>query len=397
MTRDSGELRFRSFQALLSIAILAAGCGDAGGPGSGPASALTLLPVDSGFDFSIQVAAPPGDPSRLMVVERGGRILLRKHGVRLDSAFLNLTALTDPVTGEYGVYSIAFHPQYASNRRLFVYYADLNGDSQVAEFTADPGFDHADPASRLPILSQPQDPGTVLYGGLLTFGADGKLYLGLGDGHVYGVVPLPTTAQDSTTLLGKIIRIDVDGAGPYTIPPDNPFVGRPGWRGEIWQSGFRNPWRWSFDRGTGDVWVGDVGEDRFEEITYLSAAAAPGANLGWPEREGVTCFQPATGCRTTGLTDPVITYPHGPACAVTGGYVYRGAAFPSLRGTYLFGDYCSGFIRSVRRSGNQVTGAYSPLSPPLINDNVVSFGEDADGEVYVVMASGRVYRIALAD
>lgn len=383
--------------SVLLLGVLAGACGDSGGPGAGPADALTLVPVDSGFDFSIQVVAPPGDRSRLMTLERGGRILLRKNGLRQDSAFLNLTALTDQATGEYGVYSIAFHPQYASNRRLFVYYADLNGDSQLAEFTADPDFDHADPASLVPILSQPQAAATVLYGGLVTFGPDGKLYLGLGDGHVYGAVPLPTSAQDSTTLLGKVIRLDVDATSPYAIPPDNPFAGRAGWRGEIWLMGLRNPWRWSFDRGTGDVWVGDVGEDLYEEISYLPAAAAPGANLGWPEREGASCFQPASGCRTAGLTDPILTYTHDPACAVTGGYVYRGAAFPSLRGTYFYGDYCAGFIRAVRRTGHQVEEAYSPLSPPLINDNVVSFGEDADGEVYVVMASGRVYRIALAD
>ncbi len=395
MTHLSPKWRWRTCQLLLPLTILAGACGDSGGPGSGPVDALTLVPVDSGFAFSIQVTAPPGDPTRLMTLERGGRVLLRKNGVRQDSAFLNLTALTDPATGEYGVYSIAFHPQYASNRRFFVYYADINGDSQLAEFTADPDFDHADPASLTPILSQPQDPGTVLYGGLVSFGPGGKLYLGLGDGHVYGVVPLPTTAQDSATLLGKIIRIDVDAAPPYTIPPDNPFVGRPGWRGEIWLLGLRNPWRWSFDRGTGDVWVGDVGEDLHEEISYLPAATAPGGNLGWPQREGPFCFQPASGCQTAGLTDPILTYPHGPACAVTGGYVYRGAAFPSLRGTYFYGDYCSGFIRAVRRSGTQVADAYAPLSPPLINDNVVSFGEDADGEVHVVMASGRVYRIEL--
>jgi glucose/arabinose dehydrogenase len=134
----------------------------------------------------------------------------------------------------------------------------------------------------------------------------------------------------------------------------------------------------------------------YEEISFLPSVAAAGANLGWPHREGQACFQPATGCQTAGLTNPILTYPHGPACAVTGGYVYRGSAFPSLRGTYFFGDYCAGFVRAERRVGNQLVEAYPPLAPPLINDNVVSFGEDAEGEVYVVMASGRVYRIQLA-
>ncbi len=379
---------------LAGIAVLLAACGDSTAPLS-PISALALVPVDSGFDFSVFVASPPGDPSRLMIVERGGRILLRKNGVRQDSAFLNLTSLTNPSTGEYGVYSIAFHPNYATNRRLFVYYADLNGDSQLAEFQADASFDHAIPSSRTTILSQTQDSESVLYGGLITFGPDGKLYLGLGDGSPTDSVLF--TAQDSASLLGKILRLDVDGAAPYTIPADNPYVGRPGWRGEIWQLGLRNPWRWSFDRTTGELWIGDVGEDLWEEIDYLPNPVVGGNNFGWPFVEGNHCFSPAVGCVTAGLVAPVIEYPHGPSCAVSGGYVYRGKKYPDLRGTYLYGDYCTGFIRSVRIVAGTPVPAYTPLSPPLTNDNIVSFGEDADGEVYAVMASGRVYRIALVN
>jgi hypothetical protein len=370
-----------------------AGCGDSTSPGSG-VSGLALIPVDSGFDFSLFVTAPPGDRSRLLVVERGGRILLRKNGVRQDSAFLNLSALTSPSTGEFGLYSIAFHPAYETNRRLFAYYADLNGNSQLAEFRADPSFDHADPTSLKPILGQTQDSATVLYGGTIAFGPDGKLYLGLGDGSpTDSVVP---TAQDSGSLLGKLLRIDVDGASPYTVPPDNPYANRSGWRKEIWQLGFRNPWRWSFDRVTGDLWVADVGEDTWEEIDYLAGPVVGGNNFGWPFLEGHHCFSPAVGCDSTGLIPPVIEYAHDPACAVTGGYVYRGRKYPALRGTYFYGDYCSGAIRSVRMSHGTPTTAYTPLSPPLINDNIVSFGEDAEGELYAVMASGRIYRIALA-
>lgn len=369
-----------------------AGCGDSTSPHS-TLSGLTLVPVDSGFDFSVFVTAPPGDRSRLLVVERGGRILLRRNGVRQDSAFLNLSALTNPSTGEFGVYSIAFHPQYSSNRRLFAYYADLNGNSQLAEFQADPSFDHADPATLKPILSQVQDPSTVLYGGSIAFGPDGKLYVGLGDGSpIDSVLP---TAQDSGSLLGKMLRIDVDGTPPYTIPPDNPYVNRPGWQKEIWQLGFRNPWRWSFDRGTGDLWLGDVGEDLWEEIDFLGAPVVGGNNFGWPFLEGHHCFSPLVGCDSTGLIAPILEYAHHPACAVAGGYVYRGRKYPDLRGTYFYGDYCSGAIRSIRLSNGAQVPAYTPLSSPLINDNIVSFGEDADGEVYVVMASGRIYRIAL--
>ncbi|HXI19546.1 MAG TPA: PQQ-dependent sugar dehydrogenase [Gemmatimonadales bacterium] len=376
-----------------AVAALLAGCGSSSAPRP-PEDALTLVPVDSGYDFSVFVTAPPGDTHRLLVVERGGRIRLRKDGVLQDSAFLNLTGLTNPSTGEYGVYSLAFHPDYATNRRLFVYYADLNGDSQLAEYQADASFDHADPTSRRTILSQAQDPTTVLYGGLVSFGPDGMLYLGLGDGSP--ISGIWDRAQDSTSLLGKILRLDVDAAQPYAIPADNPYVGRAGWRGEIWQLGLRNPWRWSFDRGTGDLWIGDVGEDSWEEIDHLPVPVVGGNNFGWPTEEGSHCYQPATGCFVAGLVPPILEYPHSPACAVAGGYVYRGRRYPALRGTYFYGDYCGGWIRSVRLDAGTPVPAYPALASPLVNDNVVSFGEDADGEVYVVMASGRIYRIALA-
>lgn len=383
----------RPAASALTAVLLLAACGDSAGPGA--PGGLTLVPVDSGYDFSVFVTAPPADPSRLFVVERGGRIRLRKNGIRQDSAFLNLTSLTDPATGEYGVYGLAFHPDYALNRRLFVYYADLNGDSQLAEYQAESNFDHGDPGSAQPILSQTQDPNTVLYGGTVAFGPDGRLYLGLGDGSPIGAVQ--PAAQDSGSLLGKMLRLDVDGTAPYQIPPNNPYVGRPGWRPEIWQLGFRNPWRWSFDRQTGDLWVGDVGEFLWEEVDFLAAPVAGGNNFGWPFLEGGHCFSPPAGCDSTGLVFPVLEYAHGPACAVTGGYVYRGRKFPALRGTYLYGDFCSGFVRAARLQGGQLVQAFTPLSPPIINDNVVSFGEDADGEIYVVMASGRVYRVAVGE
>ena len=377
----------------LGAALALAACGDSTSPAGGPAG-LTLVPVDSGFDFSLFVTAPPGDRSRLLVVERGGRVLLRKDGIRQDSAFLNLTGLISPATGEYGLYSIAFHPDYRQNRRFYVYHSDLNGDSELAEYLADASFDHADPASRHLILSQVQDTATVYYGGTIAFGPDGKLYVGLGDGAP--VETIPVTPQDSGSLLGKLLRLDVDGGDPYAIPGDNPYVGRPGWREEIWQLGLRNPWRWSFDRATGDLWVGDVGEDLWEEIDYLPGPVVGGNNFGWEFLEGTHCFQPAVGCPTAGLVPPVLEYAHGPACSVTGGYVYRGRKYPALRGTYFYGDYCTGVIRPVRMVSGALTTEYAPLSPPVMNDNVVSFGEDADGEIYVVMASGRVYRIALA-
>jgi len=376
------------------LALVLAACHDASAPvvsgNGGPPPAL--VPVDSGFDFSVFVTAPPGDTSRLLVVERGGRILLRKHGIRQDSAFLNLTGLTDSSTGEYGVYSIAFHPQYATNRFVYVYYVDHSGATQVSRFTADPGLDHAAPATEHSILHVPQSVAAVLYGGLVTFGPDGKLYIAIGDGDADVDTAETSRAQDSASLLGKLLRVDVDAGAPYGVPADNPFVGRAGWRTEIWQLGLRNPWRWSFDRQTGDLWIGDVGQHVWEEIDHRAAGAPAGRNFGWPLMEGDACYR--TVCDTTGLVKPVLEYAHNPACAVTGGYVYRGRAYPDLDVVYLYGDYCGGWVRGFRLVGGVPVEAFTPLASPLVNDNVVSFGEDASGEVYVVMASGRIYRVA---
>jgi len=376
--------------ALLAIA-LASGCHDSvttvitrtGGP--------ILVPVDSGYDFSVFVGAPPGDTSRLFVVERGGRILIRKHGVRQDSAFLNLTALTGGAF-EYGVYSIAFHPHYAINRYVYVFYVDNAGAAQVSRFTADSTFDHADPATEHSILNVPQAVDAVLYGGLVTFGPDGKFYIAIGDGDANVDTAETSRSQDSMAYQGKLLRVDVDAGDPYAIPADNPYVARSGWLHEIWQLGLRNPWRWSFDRQTGDVWIGDVGQNLWEEINYLPAGARPGNNFGWPFMEGDVCYR--TGCDTAGLVLPILKYPHNPACAVTGGYVYRGKTSPDLSGDYLYGDYCAGWVRGLKMVAGQPVDAFTPLEAPLINDNVVSFGEDASGEVYVVMASGRIYRIS---
>lgn len=378
---------------VLLFSILALACSDHGSGPNGPLS-LTLAPVDSGFDFSVYVTAPPADSRRLLIVERGGRILLRKNGVRQDSAFLNLTSRTSPATGEYGVYSIAFHPDYATNRRLFVYHADLNGDSRLSEFQADASGDHADPTSEEIILIVDQAPANVLYGGMIAFGPDGYLYLALGDTLTGdGTNTLPSSpAQDSASLHGKMLRLDVDHGAPYTVPPDNPFVGRAGWRPEIWSLGLRNTWRWSFDRQNGDLYLGDVGEHEMEEIDREPAGTG-GNNYGWPMVEGTLCYRPSTGCNQSGLTAPIATYTHGPACSLTGGYVYRGERIPELRGTYFYGDYCGGWVRSFRVRNGIPGAALEALSSPLINDNVVSFGEDADGEIYVVMASGRIYRI----
>ena len=378
--------------ALLCAVVTAIGCSDdSTGPTPQP-SDLTLALVDSGYDFPIQVVSPPGDSSRLLVLERGGRVVLTKNGVRLDSAYVNLSALTGVpgVAREYGILSIAFHPQYATNRRLFAYLEDLNEDTQLIELVADPSLDHASPVPVRTILQFSQPSYAIHYGGTVAFGRDGYLYLATGDGET-GAVPT-SPAQDSTSLLGKMLRIDVDGGVPYTIPADNPFVGRPGWRGEIYHVGLRNPYRWSVDRQTGDFWWGDVGEDSWEEVDF-AAAGIGGLNFGWPYREGNACWHPATGCPSAGLTPPVHEYSHSDGCSVIGGIVYRGSAIPGRKGTYLFGDFCRNTFRSLTRSSTGAASNITTWTPSIPADNVAGFGEDAAGEVYVAMASGRVYKV----
>lgn len=392
---DSVTIRRTIRFALPLVLALAMGCGEESGPSAPPAD-LTLSAVDSGYDFPIQVLAPPGDATRLLVLERGGRVVLRKNGVRMDSAFVNLTALTGVpgVAREYGVLGLAFHPQYATNRRLFAYLIDQNEDTQLVELSAEPNFDHASPTPVRIILQFSQPNYAIHYGGTVAFGKDGYLFLATGDGET-GAVP-SSPAQDSTSLLGKMLRIDVDGAAPYVIPESNPFVGRPGWRGEIYHVGLRNPYRWSFDRQTGDLWFGDVGEDSWEEVNF-AAAGVGGLNFGWPYREGNACWLPAVGCPSAGLTAPAYTYSHSEGCSVIGGVVYRGSAIPGRNGTYLFGDFCRNTFRSLTRSASGSASAVTVWAPTIPADNLAGFGEDASGEVYIAMASGRVYKVVAVE
>ena len=385
---------FRLRRAILCAVpcALALACSDGGsGPATPPAD-LALAPVDSGYDFPILVAAPPGDTSRLLILERGGRILLRKHGVRLDSAYVNLTGLTGipGVAREYGVLGLAFHPQYATNHRLFVYLEDPNEDTQLLELAADPSLDHASPVPVRTLLQFSQPSYAIHYGGSIAFGRDGYLYVAPGDGET-GAVPT-SPAQDSASLLGKVLRLDVDHGTPYGIPPSNPFVGRAGWLGEIYHVGLRNPYRWSFDRQTGDLWLGDVGEDNREEVDFAKYGQA-GKNFGWPYREGTLCWHPTTNCPSAGLTPPLFEYDHTLGCAVMGGVVYRGTAIPGRQGTYLYGDFCDNTLRSLRRAADGTATDVTTWSLPIPADNVAGFGEDASGEVYVTMASGRLYKV----
>jgi glucose/arabinose dehydrogenase len=319
-----------------------------------------------------------GDGSgRLFIVEKPGRIRIVKDGDLLPDPFLDITDRTRSTGNEQGLLGLAFDPQYRTNGRFFVDYIDLNGNTVVARYlvSAD-NPDKADPASGAAILRVNQ-PYANHNGGDLVFGPDGYLYIGMGDGGSAGD-PLGN-GQRLDTLLGKLLRIDVR-SDPYAIPPDNPFLGRAGARPEIWAYGLRNPWRFSFDRATGDLYIGDVGQDAYEEIDFQPAGSAGGQNYGWNIMEGL---HPYKGGDTAGLVPPVAEYSHdGGNCSVTGGYVYRGTRIPPLQGTYLFGDYCTGTIWVLRRiAGEWRMADWSGFS---FGFPISSFGEDESGELYIL-------------
>ncbi len=349
-----------------------------------------LAEVASGLSAPLYLTAPPGDTDRLFIVEKGGTIRIVKGGSLLSTAFLDISALVS--TGsEQGLLGLAFDPDYATNGRFVVHYTDLTGNTRVSTFVrsaTDP--DLADPGTGQLVLAAEQ-PFSNHNGGQLVFGPDGYLYLGLGDGGSGG--DPQGRGQDLTDLLGSILRLDVRTATPYAIPPNNPFAGRTDVRPEIWSYGLRNPWRFSFDRTTGDLYVGDVGQNAWEEVDVSPAAQGAGkaVNFGWNIMEGRHCFG-ASSCDQTGLALPVLEYDHAQGCSITGGYVYRGSAIPEIRGHYFYGDYCGGWVRSLRyQAGTVVDQAQWPSLAP--GGSILSFGEDAAGELYVLSSDGRVFRI----
>jgi glucose/arabinose dehydrogenase len=349
---------------------------------------VALQEVAAGLAFPLYLTTPAGDP-RLFVVEKGGTIRIIKDGVVLPLPFLDLTGKVS--TGsEQGLLGLAFDPAYATTGRFIVHYTDVAGDTRVSSFHVSTDPDRADPTTEAVVLTTDQ-PFANHNGGQIAFGPDGDLYLGLGDGGGGG--DPNGTGQSLGDLLGSILRISLTGPSGYTVPPDNPFVGVSGARAEVWSYGLRNPWRFSFDRLTSDLYIGDVGESRLEEIDVAPAAegGGRGVNFGWNLMEGTTCFA-AGSCDTTGLALPVAEYGHNQGCSVTGGYVYRGAAIPALQGHYFYADYCSGFVRSLRMTGGVATDhADWPTLRP--GGAVPSFGEDAAGELYVLSADGRVLKI----
>ncbi|MGH7604502.1 MAG: PQQ-dependent sugar dehydrogenase [Gemmatimonadaceae bacterium] len=370
-----------------AVVFALAGChADATGPGPiPPGFTLELEPfVTTGLSTPVFLTQPLND-GRIFVVEQAGTIRIVRDGVLQSTPFLDITSRVLS-GGERGLLSVAFHPQYATNHFFYVYFTtQTNGDIRIERFTAT-NADAADPNSSKLILTVSHSEQSNHNGGLLTFGPDGMLYAGLGDGGGGGDPFL--NGQNYDALLASLLRLDIDNGDPYAIPSDNPFVGQSGRRGEIWAKGLRNPWRYAFDKPTGLLYIADVGQNLHEEVD-VQPANAGGLNYGWNITEGESCYNAAT-CTTTELTAPVIAYDHtNGACSITGGYVYRGSGIPEIVGHYFYSDYCEGFLRSFRYSNGAAVDA---KDWGLTMSSVTSFGLDAAGEMYV-LAGNSVFRI----
>jgi glucose/arabinose dehydrogenase len=341
--------------------------------------------VASGFSSPVGIAHAADGSGRLFVIEQVGRIQVLEPGSPAASLFLDIVDRVGSSGNEQGLLGLAFHPAHEDNGFFYVNYTDRNGDTVIARFTASPPSSQADPGSEQ-VLLQVDQPFANHNGGGLEFGPDGNLYIGLGDGGSQG--DPQGNAQSVDTLLGKLLRIDVDSGDPYAIPPDNPFAGGGG-RPEIWAYGLRNPWRFSFDRQTGEMLIGDVGQGQWEEIDYLPAGGGGGTNFGWDLREGAHPYE--GGGSTAGLVDPIYEYNHAVGgCSVTGGYVYRGPALPEWQGVYVFGDYCTGLVWGIIPQG----GGWQGDVVFQTSFQVTAFGEDESGELYLADRGGGIYRLS---
>lgn len=346
------------------------------------ALALTLEPLVEELKQPV-FASHAGDGSgRIFVLEKSGRILAFDAGGGNRAEFLDITDRVGGNGSEQGLLGIAFAPDFAASGRFYLNYTDRDGDTVIARFQTDAARAAADPASEAVLLTVAQ-PASNHNGGMMAFGPDGYLYIGLGDGG--GAGDVYENAQDLGTLLGSILRIDVSGDQP-SVPADNPFAGQEGARPETWAYGLRNPWRFSFDRATGDLWIGDVGQGDWEEIDFQPASSSGGENYGWPLMEGTHCYDADT-CDQSGLVLPVAEYEHEQGCAVTGGYVYRGATQPALQGIYFYGDYCTGRIWGQRADAPAQTSVELLETEARIS----SFGETEGGELLMVDYSGTLY------
>lgn len=361
--------------------------------------ALRLEPVAVNLRRPVLATAPSGDP-RLFIVEQEGTIRLLRQGRMQQEAFLDLRRDVTLNNAEQGLLGLAFHPGFAANGRLFVHYSDARtGATVVAEHTVEADNpDRAQPSGRR--LLRVAQPWGNHNGGHLAFGPDGYLYVGLGDGGSGG--DPRGNAQDPSTLLGGMLRLDVDGDEPYAIPPDNPFVGVRGARPELWAIGLRNPWRYSFDPATGDLFIADVGQRAVEEIDLQPAGSRGGENYGWVVHEGSACYRDNPECGGTRFVAPLVEEVAAPPCnSITGGFVYRGACLPDLAGRYFYSDYCQDYVRSFVLRDGQVADARDwthALDPDgSLLEGVSSFGVDGAGELLVVShRNGVVYRLVAA-
>jgi glucose/arabinose dehydrogenase len=343
----------------------------------------------------LAITAPHDGSGRLFVATKAGQVRVVRDGVVDPDPMLDITGLVS-TGGEQGLLGIAVHPGFPADPRIVVDYTDVNGDTVVASYRLDPADpDRLEPTTPTVILTVDQ-PYANHNGGAIAFGPDGYLYIGLGDGGSGG--DPHENGEHLDTLLAKILRLDIDSpggsGGAYAIPPGNPFTNVDGARPEIWLTGLRNPWRFSFDRATGDLWIGDVGQGAWEEVD-LAPSGVGGLDFGWDRMEGAHCFEPETGCPTEGLTLPVTEYGHEEGCTIIGGTVYRGSAQALLAGGYVFGDYCSGRLWAI--AGGALAppagGGFVPTRVGTAGAGLAGFGEDEAGELYAANLDGTVSRV----
>ena len=349
-----------------------------------PGFTLSVQQVATGLGSPVFLTAPPGD-DRLFVLQQSGLIRIIRNGQLLTTPFLDIRARLRS-GGEQGLLGLAFHPLYDSNGLFYVNYTDANGNTRVERYArsaADP--DVADAATAT-LLLQIDQPYPNHNGGMILFAPDGMLLIGMGDGGSGG--DPHNHGQDRSTLLGDLLRIDVNGS-PYSVPPDNPYVGVSSSRAEIWASGLRNPWRFSIDRETNTLFIGDVGQNRREEINAVPVST-PGLNYGWRITEGSECYQ-SPMCLRNGLVAPILDYGRQLGCTVIGGYVYRGAAIAEIRGHYFYSDFCQSTLRSFRFENGAAVERLTWNIPDI--GSILSFGEDSNGELYILTGRGAVWRI----
>ncbi len=350
------------------------------------AQQFALHQIASGLTMPVAITHA-GDSRIFITLQRGQVVIYDGNGIK-PAPFLDIQQLVS-CCDERGLLSVAFHPRYRDNGLFFVYYTDQNGDVTIARYKVSSDPDRADPNSAQVLLTINHRAFGNHNGGQLQFGPDGYLYAGTGDGG--GAGDTLGNGQNLQALLGKMLRIDVDSASPYAIPPSNPFANRNDAKKEIWAYGLRNPWRFSFDRATGDLWIADVGQDAWEEIDLQPVTSIGGENYGWNKMEGKHCYPPGALCNASLYTLPILEYDHsGSNCSLTGGYRYRGARFPRMHGLYIYGDYCTGTISAAMLQGS--TWSTRPLIATTFP--ISTFGEDANGEIYVAnYGSGAIYQI----